>query len=140
MRACCDLKYSRVRYCPRSKAKKAPNQMRVAEAWAELESAELMVGEITRCFDRALANREPFDLETRVEVKWRASYAIRLCRRAADRLFDAAGANAIYDRSATLPLVESLHTASHHAAADFDNNGTSFGSQTLGLGPGTILV
>ncbi len=56
-----------------------------------------------------------------------------------DRLFDADGANAIYERSSLLPLMRNLHTASHHAAADFDNNGTAFGSQALGLGPGTIL-
>ena len=130
----------RDRYDGSSKAKKAAGQVRVAESWAEIQSAELMVQDITRNFDTALAKRKPFDIDTRVEVKWRASYAIRLCRRAADRLFDAAGANSIYDRSALLPLVQSLHTASHHAAADFDNNATSFGSQQLGLGPGTWLV
>ncbi len=130
----------RDRYDGSSKAKKAPNQVRIAESWAEIQSAALMVEDITRIFDTALAQREPFDIDTRVEVKWRASYVIHLCRRAADRLFDAAGANSIYDRSALLPLVQSLHTASHHAAADFDNNATSFGSQTLGLGPGTWLV
>ena len=130
----------RDRYDGSSKAKKAPNQVRIAESWAELQSAELMVQEITRTFDTALAKHEPFDIDTRIEVKWRASYAIRLCRRAADRLFDAAGANSIYDRSALLPLVQSLHTASHHAAADFDNNATRFGSHKLGLGPGTWLI
>ena len=130
----------RDRYDGSFKAKKAPNQVRIAESWAEIQSAELLVQDITRIFDTALAKREPFDIDTRIEVKWRASYAIRLCRRAADRLFDAAGANSIYDRSALLPLVQSLHTASHHAAADFDNSATSFGSYKMGLGPGTWLV
>ncbi len=130
----------RDRYDGSSKMKKAPVHLRIAESWAEIQSAELMVQDISRIFDTALAKRERFDIDTRVEVKWRASYAIHLCRRAADRLFDSAGANSIYDRSALLPLVQSLHTASHHAATDFDNNATSFGSQKLGLGPGTWLV
>ena len=130
----------RDRYDGSSKMKKAPVHVRIAESWAEIQSAELMVQDISRIFDTALAKCERFDIDTRVEVKWRASYAIHLCRCAADRLFDSAGANSIYDRSALLPLVQSLHTASHHAAADFDNNATSFGSQKLGLGPGTWLV
>lgn len=130
----------RDRYDGSSKGRKATTQMRVAESWAELQAAEALVAELTRGFDEALEKGTELDTEARVEFKWRASYALKLCRRSADRLFDAAGANHIYDRSSLLPLYESLQTLSHHAAADFDNNGTSFGSFALGNGPGTWLI
>lgn len=122
-----------------SKARKATTQFRVAESWSELECAELLVKEVATIYDDARRSRKPFDAQTRIEIRMRASYAVTLCRRSADRLYDAAGTNAIYERSPLLPLMPTLHAASHHAAADFDNNGTAFGSQTLGLGPGTIL-
>ncbi len=127
------------RYDGSTKAKKQSVQIRVAESWAEIQSAELLVAEITRIFDRASELGEPFDVQTRVEVKMRASYAVTLCRRAADRLFDAAGANSIYERSPLLGLLKNLNTMSHHAIVDFDNNAAALGSNTLGLGPGTIL-
>lgn len=131
--------HRRDRYDGSTKAKKATIQARVAESWAEIRCAELLVGEIASVFDKAREQRQAFDVQTRIDVKMRASYAVTLCRRASDRLFDAAGANSIYERSALLPLFQNLHTASHHAIVDFDNNATAFGSQALGLGPGTIL-
>ena len=129
----------KARYDGSTKAKKQSVQIRVAESWAEIQSAELLVAEIARIFDRASELGEPFDVQTRVEVKMRASYAVTLCRRAADRLFDAAGANSIYERSPLLGLLKNLNTMSHHAIVDFDNNAAALGSNTLGLGPGTIL-
>jgi alkylation response protein AidB-like acyl-CoA dehydrogenase len=127
------------RYDGSTKAKKPSVQIRVAESWAEIQSAELLIEEIARIFDHAGEFARPLDVQTRVELKMRASYAVTLCRRAADRLFDAAGANAIYERSPLLPLIQNLHTMSHHAIVDFDNNAAALGSNALGLGPGTIL-
>jgi alkylation response protein AidB-like acyl-CoA dehydrogenase len=131
--------HRRDRYDGSTKAKKATVQARLGESWSEIQCAELLVGEIASTFDKAREKRQAFDVQTRLDVKMRASYAVTLCRRASDRLFDAAGANSIYERSALLPLIQNLHTASHHAIIDFDNNATAFGSQALGLGPGTIL-
>ena len=129
----------RDRYDGSSKAKKSTTQMRLAESWAELRSAELLVSEIEAIYCNALANEQDFDVKTRVELKMRGSYAVTLCRRAADRLYDAAGANSIYERSPLMTMMNNLHTMSHHAIADFDTNATAFGSEALGLGPGTIL-
>ena len=130
----------RDRYDGSKKSVKATMQMRVAESWGEIQSAEALVGELTRGFDRALETGISLTMEERVEFKWRAAYAIRLCRNSADRIFDAAGAHHIYERSPILSLYQSLQTVSHHGAADYDNNGSSFGSQALGNGPGTWLV
>jgi len=130
----------RDRYDGSSKAAKPATQLRVAESWAELQSAEAFVRDLgTHIGDRVAAGAR-FDDAARVEIKWRAAYAIRLCCRATDRLFDAAGANTVYDREPIARLVACLHTAAHHAAADFDNNAVSFGSLALGLGPGTVLL
>ncbi|MEM7542141.1 MAG: hypothetical protein AAF384_11245 [Pseudomonadota bacterium] len=127
------------KYDGSSKAKKTTMQARVGESWAELESAELLVREIRACYQNARAQHSDFDIETRLALKLRGSYAMALCRRAVDRLFDAAGANAVYERSPLLGLKRNLETMSHHAIIDLDNNATAFGSQALGLGPGTIL-
>lgn len=130
----------RDRYDGSSKAAKPATQLRVAESWAELQCAEALVRELGERIGALVEAGERFGTATRVEVKWRAAYAIRLCCRAADRLFDAAGAHTVYDREPIGRLVASLHTAAHHAAADFDNNAASFGSMALGLGPGTVLI
>lgn len=130
----------RDRYDGSSKASKPTTQLRVAEAWAEIQCAEEMVRGISDDLERIVAEGTRASDELRVSIKWRASYAIRLCCRAADRLFDASGANTVYEREPIQRLVRSLHTAAHHAAADFDNNGTSFGSFALGQGPGTFLI
>ncbi len=130
----------RDRYDGSSKARKAGTQMRVAEAWAEIQCADALVRETTGELERLVDQGLRADDATRIAIKWRASYAVRLCCRAADRLFEASGANTVYEREPILRLVQSLHTAAHHAAADFDNNATSFGSFALGQGPGTWLL
>jgi alkylation response protein AidB-like acyl-CoA dehydrogenase len=130
----------RDRYDGSSKAGKQATQIRVAESWAEIRSAKAFVREIEKDYRGWLARDERPSDEERISVKWRAAYAVRLCTRAADRLFEASGANTVYEREPILRLVESLHTAAHHAAADFDNNATSFGSFALGQGPGTFLI
>ena len=130
----------RDRYDGSSKAAKPTTQLRVAESWAELQCAEGLVGQLGERIGSLVDSGTRFDDATRVEVKWRAAYAIRLCCRAADRLFEAAGANTVYYREPIQRLVACLHTAAHHAAADYDNNAASFGSMALGRGPGTILL
>lgn len=130
----------RDRYDGSSKAKKPAMQIRVAESWAEIQCAAAMAEHIGGEFARHIAEGvQPSDA-LRVEIKWRAAYAVRLCVRASNRLFEASGANTVYDREPIQRLVQGLHVMSHHAAADFDNNAASFGSQALGLGPGTFLI
>ena len=130
----------RDRYDGSSKARKAGTQLRIAEAWAELQCAEAAIRELGQIFERLVAERIDADVATRVEIKWRASYAVRLCCRAVDRLCDASGANTVYDREPLQRLALSIRTASRHAAIDWDNNATSFGRLQLGLDAGTWLL
>ena len=80
----------------------------MAESWAELQCADAMAAQIGARFDALLATREIPDDAQRVEIKWRAAYAVRLCVRAANRLFEASGANTVYDREPMQRLVQSL--------------------------------
>ena len=130
----------RDRYDGSSKVQKVGLQLRVAESWAELQCAEALVQGLGRTLEHLVGERVDVDVATRVEIKWRASYAIRLCCRAVDRLCAASGANTVYDREPLQGLVQSLHTAARHAAVDWDNNATSFGRLRLGLDADTWLL
>lgn len=120
------------------KAQSVGIQRRVAESRAELASARLLLNDICDRFDAAMAEDcPPLALEVRIDLRWRATYVVELCRRAVDRVFAAAGAHAIYDPSALQRSHRDIHTASHHAIVDFDALAELDGKAALGveLGP-----
>lgn len=130
----------RDRYDGSSKARKAGMQIRIAEAWAEIECAKALTTAIGAEFERLVRQGQRAGEEMRVTMKCQASYAVRLCCRAVDRLFEASGANTVCEQEPMQRLVHSLHAAATHAAVDFDTNATSFGSVTLWQGPGMFLL
>lgn len=127
-------------YVPRAKAESAGTQMRVAEASAEITSAALLLDQSTITFDAIADSGQPPTLAQRAEMKWHAVYAIELCRRAVERIYAAAGANAVYDSSRLQTLFRDMNTATHHAMIDFDSNAEMFGLAALGLDPGKHLL
>jgi alkylation response protein AidB-like acyl-CoA dehydrogenase len=127
-------------YTKNAKAEHSGTQSRIAEAAAEILSAELLLGRVADGFDRIAAGGEPATVAERGELKWHAAYAVELCRRATERVFAAAGAHAIYDESPLQALFRDLNTACHHAAIDFDSTAEMFGRATLGAPLGTSLV
>jgi alkylation response protein AidB-like acyl-CoA dehydrogenase len=127
-------------YLPRSKAQSAGTQMRIAEASAEITSAELLLFQAADRFEAIAASGQPAALEQRAELVWHAAYVAELCRRATERIFAAAGAHAIYDTSRLQTLFRDVNTAAHHAMIDFDSNAEMFGRVALGLDPGTPLL
>ncbi|MGC2445263.1 acyl-CoA dehydrogenase family protein, partial [Candidatus Binatus sp.] len=64
------------------KAEHGPTQVRLAEAAAEIHSADLLIHDILAEFDRLTATGASFDNDHRVRAKWQAAYAAELCRRA----------------------------------------------------------
>ncbi|MGE0371036.1 MAG: hypothetical protein AB7Q01_04020 [Gammaproteobacteria bacterium] len=85
----------REHYDGASKARKAGLQIRTAEAWAEIECAKALATAIGAKFERLACQEQWAGEEMRVAMKWQANYMVRLCCRAADRPFEASGANTI---------------------------------------------
>src|SRR5271167_3007322 len=76
------------------KAEHGPTQVRLSEAAVQIHSADLLIHDILREFDRLMAAGETFDNDQRVRAKWQAAYSVELCRRAVGRMFAGSGAHA----------------------------------------------
>ena len=127
-------------YTRAPKAESPGAQMRIAESTTELDLARGLVRDAADRCDRVAATGERLGLDERAELKWHATYAVELARRATDRVFASAGAHGIYDDSALQARYRDINTACHHAIVDFDGNAQMYGRTRLGLDPGTPLV
>jgi len=127
-------------YSGRGRADRVGTQMRIAEAEGEVALAALLVAENCRLLDAALATNEPpLAVETSARIRWNAAYAVELCRRAAERVYAAAGANATFDASPLQQWYRDIATACHHAICDFDGALEMKGRLALGLSPGAMV-
>lgn len=126
-------------YTAGRKADSAGTQRRIAEAHAELTSAELLLHRTCDGFEALAETGRPATLEERAELKWGATYPSELCRRAVERLYAAAGAHAIYDDAPLQRMFRDVNTVVHHAAIDLDSTAEMYGRVTLGLAPGTPI-
>jgi 3-hydroxy-9,10-secoandrosta-1,3,5(10)-triene-9,17-dione monooxygenase len=115
------------------KSEHAPTQVRVAEAYAELRSAELMLKDVLDEFD-AVYRGEPAAADLRVRAKWHAAYAAEVCRRAAQRIMSGSGAHSVYESSAIQQAFRNINVGAQHASIDFDTSAEVFARRLLGLG------
>jgi 3-hydroxy-9,10-secoandrosta-1,3,5(10)-triene-9,17-dione monooxygenase len=115
------------------KAEHGPTQVRLAEAAAEIHSADLLIHDMLAEFDRLVASGETFDNDHRVRAKWQASYAAELCRRAVDRMFAGSGAHAVYTPSALQAAFRNINVGAQHASIDFDSSAEVYARARLGL-------
>lgn len=127
-------------YAGGSKAASPGIQRRIGEAELELRSAHLLLEHVGATFDELMAIGEPVSEPDRVELRSNAAYVVELARRATNRLFDVAGAHAVYDPSELQRVYRDINTASHHAIADIDGTLELAGRAALGLDLGTPLV
>ncbi|MPZ22950.1 MAG: hypothetical protein GEU28_05285 [Dehalococcoidia bacterium] len=127
-------------YVPGSKARNVGIQLRVAESAAEIRSAELMLRDAADSFDALAVERRPADVDLRVRLKWQIAYCIQICRRSVERIYAAAGAHSVYERSPLQTYFRDINVATHHATVDFDGAMEVYGRTALGLDPGTPLV
>ncbi|MGB9379611.1 acyl-CoA dehydrogenase family protein [Candidatus Binatus sp.] len=116
------------------KAEHGPTQVRLAEAAAEVHSADLLIHDILAEFDRLTATGASFDNDHRVRAKWQAAYAAELCRRAVARMFSGSGAHAVYTPSALQAAFRNVNVGAQHASIDFDNSAEQYARARLGLG------
>jgi len=115
------------------KAEHGPTQVRLAEAAAEIHSADLLIHDTLREFDRLMATGEAFDNLHRVRAKWQAAYAAELCRRAATRMFSASGAHVVYAPSALQAAFRNINVGAQHASIDFDSSAEIYARVRLGV-------
>jgi alkylation response protein AidB-like acyl-CoA dehydrogenase len=115
------------------KAEHGPTQVRLAEAAAEIRSADLLIHDTLGEFDRLMAAGETFDNDHRVRAKWHAAYSAELCRRAVVRMFSGSGAHAVYTPSALQAAFRNVNVGAQHASIDFDNSAELYARARLGL-------
>ena len=127
-------------YTGQSKAQKPGIQLRVAESMGEIELAAALVEQNCRILDEAaLSGNVPMGRAPILKMRWNAAYAVELSRRATERVYSAAGANATYDQSPLQRWYRDVNTACHHAIVDFDTVLEARGRSLLGLSAGTPL-
>lgn len=119
-----------------AKARSAGIQRRVAEASGEITTAELLLGRNCDIFDEISAARAPCDAATQSRLRWHATYAAELCRRAVDRLFVGAGAHAAFDGEPLQRYYRDVMMATRHAMVDLDTTTEMEGMSLLGVDPG----
>ncbi len=110
-------------------------QTRLAESAAELDAASTLCR--TLIAEHALRGQEgpEFTLEDRARFRRTHAYVARLCLRATDRLFEAAGGNAIYVTNPLQRIHRDVHAGAHQVALGWDDNAVLYGRVRLGLEP-----
>ena len=116
-----------------SKAEHSPTQVRMAEAAAEIQSADLLIHDALGEFERLMDGVQSPDLEHRTRVKWQAAYAAELCRRAVGRLYAGSGAHAVYESSPLQAALRNVNVGAQHASIDFDSSAEQYARLKLGL-------
>ncbi len=114
------------------KAEYVPTQIRMAEAAAEIQCADLLIHDALGEFERLMASGERPDLDHRTRVKWQAAYAAELCRRAAARMFAGSGAHAVYESSPMQAAFRNIIVGAQHASIDFDTAAEQYARLRLG--------
>jgi alkylation response protein AidB-like acyl-CoA dehydrogenase len=117
------------------KAEHGPTQVRLAEAAAEIEAAELIQAEAFREFEAFTTSASRMTLEDRARIKWRAAYSAELCRRAVSRMYAASGAHAVYEGSAIQAAFRNVNVGAQHASIDFDSSAEMYARTRLGVAP-----
>lgn len=122
------------RYSGSAKVDRPGLHLRMAEATAELRTAELLINDTVELLQAVAAGAD--SKAKRAEAKYQATYAIELCRRAVDRIAAGAGGRALFDNSRLQRCFRDVTMASQHAVADIDTVGQAYGRTLLGLDPG----
>ena len=115
-------------------------QLRVAEASARIDAAEMMMGAVcTHAMEAASAGREPLH-EDKLRYRRDAFFSVRLCLEAVDMLMTVAGSSGLYLSGTMQRLFRDAHAANAHVMFSPDVQGAMFGQHALGMaGPPPLL-
>jgi len=109
-------------------------QLKVAEAAARIDTAELLMRQACRhAMAAARAGREPRH-EDKVRYRRDAFFSVRMCLEAVDILMGVAGSGGLYTSSGMQRLFRDAHAANAHVMFSPDVQGGIFGQHALGIG------
>lgn len=115
-------------------------QIKVAEASARIDTAELMMANVCRqAMEVARAGRDPLH-EDKLRYRRDAFFSVRLCLEAVDILMGVAGSSGLYLSGSMQRLFRDAHAANAHVMFSTDVQGALFGQHALGMaGPPPLL-
>jgi 3-hydroxy-9,10-secoandrosta-1,3,5(10)-triene-9,17-dione monooxygenase len=117
----------------------ATTQVRLAESAAEVDAAATLArARMAEHAERGAAG-ETFTLEDRARYRRTHAYIAKLCVSAVNRLFDAAGGNALYDRNPMQRFHRDVNAGAHQVALSWDDNAVLYGRVKMGIEPIGLL-
>ncbi|MEM7251711.1 MAG: acyl-CoA dehydrogenase family protein [Pseudomonadota bacterium] len=118
----------------RAQSELASAHLRLAESAADIDAATLMLERV--CDDLAAAGAGPAPpLMERARYTRDTAYAVRLCARAVNRLYEASGGHALQTTSPIQRFWRDVNAASTHATINWDTQGENYGRIAIGLEP-----
>jgi alkylation response protein AidB-like acyl-CoA dehydrogenase len=115
-------------------------QLRIAESAAEVDAALTIArARIAEHAARGVAGAPPLTVEERLRYRLNHAQIAGLCVSAVNRLFDAAGGSALYDRNPMQRLHRDVHAGAHQVALNWDDVAPLYGRLKVGLEPGGVM-
>jgi 3-hydroxy-9,10-secoandrosta-1,3,5(10)-triene-9,17-dione monooxygenase len=120
-------------------AERPANQLRLAESSAEVDAARLLMRRnLSQLIEWAEAGEE-IPLGERLRIRRDITFGGLICKRAAHRLFEAAGAHSIKRDVPLQRLARDVDAAVHSGVLTWDPTGEQYGRVRLGLAPTTFF-
>jgi len=110
-------------------------QMRVAEATASIDAAELMIHRDIKDTLVTVQSGKPADVKLRMRNRLTHSFATKLLVQAVDAVFLAAGGSALGLHHPVQRFWRDIHAASSHISLNWDSVSAMYGQHVFGLEP-----
>jgi alkylation response protein AidB-like acyl-CoA dehydrogenase len=110
-------------------------QMRVAEATASIDAAQLMIHRDLRETFETVSRGDKVDVDMRMRNRLTHTYATKLLTQAVDAVFLAAGGSALGLQHPVQRFWRDIHAASSHISLNWDAVSAMYGQHTFGLEP-----
>ncbi|MDB5602013.1 MAG: hypothetical protein JWN71_4057 [Xanthobacteraceae bacterium] len=110
-------------------------QMRVAEATASIDAAQLMIHRDVRETFETVSRGDKVDVDMRMRNRLTHTYATKLLTQAVDAVFLAAGGSALGLQHPVQRFWRDIHAASSHISLNWDAVSAMYGQHTFGLEP-----
>jgi alkylation response protein AidB-like acyl-CoA dehydrogenase len=116
-----------------------PIQLRIAEASALIDAADLLYKRSLReTMDKIFAG-ETLSLDHRVRSRRDQTYSLVLAKRAVEILFAAEGARGLFDDHPVQRAARDLHAVASHLVGGWDAPALTYGEVTLGQPPSSFI-
>jgi alkylation response protein AidB-like acyl-CoA dehydrogenase len=110
-------------------------QMRVAEATASIDAAQLMIHRDVRETSEIVHEGKSVGIDTRMRNRLTHTFATKLLVQAVDAVFLAMGGSALGMNHPVQRFWRDIHAASSHISLNWDSVGAMYGQHVFGLEP-----